>query len=261
MVLVQEARYHQTVPVTLKSIKQNEKVTVTVLKEIQDAMLRGELKRGDRLPSEPELASMLGVSRPAIREALKVLEALSVVDVKRGNGTFIHEQPELPQVNPLLFLLLLQDGTARDLVELRFLMEFGSARILQQRLSPEIVTRLRQHIESLERAYASNTLEVEHDLGFHRIILESTGNPFLIQIGTVVLEMVKQYVDIGVHNFPEMAIKHHKEILEALESGDLAALETANLHSYEGFWRALRGGDKPPPVAAENETRVEIPAA
>lgn len=97
-------------------------VVKSVISQIQGAMERGQLKRGDRLPPEPELADQLNVSRGSLREALKVLEVMGLLNVQRGSGTFIAEQPRLPDVDPLLFLLLLQDGTRSHLVDLRFMV-------------------------------------------------------------------------------------------------------------------------------------------
>ncbi len=213
-------------------------ISNSVLQQIQRAMERGELRRGDQLPPEPELAEQLQVSRGSLREALKVLQVLGILEVRRGSGTFIAEHPRLPTVDPLLFLLLLQDGTTSHLIELRFMVEVGFTRLAQPRISDRDLARLEDSIRAMRGAIDDGTIGAEHDLAFHRIILEATENPFVIQVGTTVLELFRESIGRGVRTFPTYAAQHHEAILEALRSRDPARVEPAIRSSYE-VWKAL----------------------
>ncbi len=209
-----------------------------VIAQIEAAMRRGDLRRGDRLPTEIELAEQFQVSRTSIREALKVLEILGLLDVKRGAGTFIATAPRMPTLDPLLFLLLLEDGSRDDLVEVRFMVEVGFTQLAQARMELETIERLEENVRELEVAVAADQVTAEHDLSFHQIILEATRNPFVIQIGRTVLELFRESIGQGVRTFPQRAIDHHKAIVRALRDGTKTEVEQVIRDSYE-FWKEL----------------------
>jgi GntR family transcriptional regulator, transcriptional repressor for pyruvate dehydrogenase complex len=209
-----------------------------VMAEIQAAMQRGELRRGDRLPTEMELADQFQVSRTSIREALKVLEVIGLLEVRRGSGTYVATTPRMPTVDPLLFLLLLEDGTRGDLVDLRFIVEVGFTQLAQRRMEPAVLDMLEQNVSELEAAVAAGSVTADHDLSFHRIILEATKNPFVIQIGRTVLELFRDSIGRGVQTFPERAVDHHRAIVAALRHGTNRDVEAAIRDSYE-LWKDL----------------------
>lgn len=209
-----------------------------VIAEMQAAMRRGDLRRGDRLPPEVELAEQFKVSRTSIREALKVLEILGLLEVKRGAGTFVATSPRMPTVDPLLFLLLLEDGSRDDLVDVRLMVEVGFTQLAQSRMGPETIERLERNVRDLEAAVEAGEVTAEHDLSFHQIILEATKNPFVIQIGRTVLELFRESIGKGVRTFPDRAIEHHKTILRVLRDGTRADVEDAIRDSY-ALWKQL----------------------
>jgi GntR family transcriptional regulator, transcriptional repressor for pyruvate dehydrogenase complex len=211
-------------------------VASTVIAQIQGAMRRGELRRGDRLPTEVALAEQLHVSRTSVREALKVLETLGILEVGRRSGTFVAANPRLPSIDPLLFLLLLQDGTRADLVELRSIIETGFTKAAQRRITDEQLAALERNVDELEAAVAEGRVEASHDLSFHERILEATGNPFIIQIGRTILDLFRESIGRGVQTFPERAVEHHRSIIAALVSRDPSKVDEAIERSYE-FWK------------------------
>ncbi len=211
-------------------------IAKNVISQIKRAMEEGRLRRGDQLPPEPLLAEQMQVSRASLREALKVLEVMGVLEVRRGSGTYIADRPRLPTVDPLLFLLLLQDGDASDLVEVRYMIEVGFTRLAQARLTADDFDRLERSVNDLRRSVAAGTATAEEDLAFHRIILEATHNQFVIQIGNTILELFRESIGRGVKTFPTQAVEHHEAILAALKKGGAQEIEGAIEQSYE-FWR------------------------
>jgi GntR family transcriptional regulator, transcriptional repressor for pyruvate dehydrogenase complex len=211
-------------------------IAKNVIAQIKRAMEEGRLRRGDQLPPEPLFAEQLQVSRASLREALKVLEVMGVLEVRRGSGTYIADRPRLPTVDPLLFLLLLQDGDVADLVEVRFMIEVGFTRLAQARLTPGDLDRLERSVQALRRSVAAGTATAEEDLAFHRIILDATGNQFVIQIGNTILELFRESIGRGVQTFPTQAVEHHEAILAALREGGSEEIEAAIEQSYE-HWR------------------------
>lgn len=213
-------------------------IAKNVIDQIRGAMERGDLRRGDKLPPEPELARQLKVSRGSLRETLKVLEVLGILEVRRGSGTFVAEQPNTPAIDPLLFLLLLQDGDRGQLVELRFMIEVGFTRLAQEHLTEEHFERLERSIEAMEAAVAAGDAKADHDIDFHSIILEATGNPFVIQVGTTLMELVRDSIGRGLRVWPDKAVAHHRLILTALREGGAAEIEEAVRKSFDQ-WKDL----------------------
>jgi len=120
-----------------EAIPRSQKVAHAIVQRIVAAMKAGTLKRGDRLPSEQELCFELGASRIAVREALKVLEALGAVEIRQGSGTYIPKEPRPPVIDPLQFLLSLGDAQPGHVKELRFMVELGFSRIAQRKMTAE----------------------------------------------------------------------------------------------------------------------------
>lgn len=216
--------------------KKSKKVVNKILIQIIRSMIRGQLKRGERLPSEEKLAADLKVSRSSVREALKVLEALGLVEIYHGKGTYVPTKYRQPVINPLQFLLFLGDGTPEELVAFRFALELGFYRIAQLTVTEQDILQLEQAIQKLEEAYQRGHISVEHDLAFHYLILETTRNPFIVQQGKWMLSLFRDSIDTGVRRYTKEAIRHHKQILQALKSGDLSELDNALRDSYV-FWK------------------------
>ncbi len=209
-----------------------------IMEQIKDAMASGALRRGDRLPPEPQLAEELHVSRASLREVLKVLESLGILETRRGAGTFIAKHPKQQVADSLLFLLLLEDGTEDQLVELRYVLETSFTKLAQQRVRPRHLAALEANIAELERAIERGEVDVDIDIAFHRTVLEATGNPFVIQVGTSIYELFRESMGRGVRTNSAAAVAHHRMIIDALRSKDPAHVDEAIRVSYE-FWRRL----------------------
>ena len=209
-----------------------------IMEQIKDAMASGALRRGDRLPPEPQLAEELNVSRASLREVLKVLASLGILETRRGAGTFIAKKPKQQVADSLLFLLLLEDGTEDQLVELRYVLETSFTKLAQQRIEPRHLAALEASISELERAIERGEVDVDIDIAFHRAVLEATGNPFVIQVGTSIFELFRESMGRGIRTSSAAALEHHRMIVDALRSKDPALVDEAIRVSYE-FWRRL----------------------
>ena len=101
-----------------------------VLNVFKEALITGRLVPGDRLPSEIELSRSLSISRGSIREAMKILAAFGIVEIRRGDGTYITKSDHKVIFDPLLFSLILSNANVKELVELRELMGFAIVRLI-----------------------------------------------------------------------------------------------------------------------------------
>lgn len=226
--------------IELKAIPRLQKVAYAIVQRIREAMDRGDLRRGDRLPSEQELADLLGVSRIAVREALKILEALGAVEVRQGRGNYIPETPKPPIIDPMQFLLALGDARPEHVKELRLMVELGFSRIAQRNMTEDELRALEENLCKLKEASEKGEVSVDLDLEFHYLILKSTRNPLIEQLGKSILGLFHESIEAGIREHPEAPIQHHTMIFEAMKARDPARLEEALLESYR-YWQEHLG--------------------
>ena len=118
-----------------------ESVSSAVMDQIVNYLLTGELKPGDKLPTEKEFAQQLGVGRNSVREAIKMLSSIGVVEIKRGAGMFIAKTMSSSILNPLILSLVFEQGASVELLELRLLLDTGVAEMAIQKASDQDIDR------------------------------------------------------------------------------------------------------------------------
>jgi GntR family transcriptional regulator, transcriptional repressor for pyruvate dehydrogenase complex len=220
-----------------KPIKNNS-VLAMVLDRIKEALINKELKPGDLLPSETELVNNLGVGKTSVREAIKMLQALGVVEVRQGFGTIIKKSAGEELVNPLVFQLLTQQGTNKDILDLRVMFEPAYTVMAMRIASDEDIKNIEATIINLENRTKAGIQTVEDDLNFHREILKSTHNPYVVRIGETVLQLFEASMRESVEKIPQTALRDHKAIFKAFCEKDELELQKAVIKSFEG-WRGI----------------------
>lgn len=191
---------HRRPPIvrTLRAPVGKDSVVSLVIDRIKDALLRKELKPGDCLPSETERTRNLGVSKSGVREAVKMLQAMGLVEVRRGQGTLIRQQPGPDGISPLLFQLIVENGYSADLVELRLMFEPAFSIMAMERASAEDRDRIRAAMERLESAVRSGSQAAEDDIAFHLAILQTTKNPLAVRIGETIFQLFTPSISISM---------------------------------------------------------------
>jgi DNA-binding FadR family transcriptional regulator len=163
-----------------------------VIRQLLDQMIAGALKAGDKLPSESEMADMFGVGRNSVREAIKVLQTLGIVERWQGDGSYVAESYKMP-FDWLLFPLLSRVRTSSDLVELRRVLEIGVTELVIEKASPEDFDELEKKIEAMEQVGQQDPLDgdaaVETDVEFHIALARVTRNPALEQLSELVMRL------------------------------------------------------------------------
>jgi len=214
----------------------NQAISQTVIKQIETALIEGDLKPGDRLPSEVDMAQQLGVARASVREAFKALESLGVLEVRRGQGTFISSGLSSRVIDPLLFSLILDRGSADDMVELRQMFEIAYTELAIEHATEEDIEKMDDAIRLLEEASKNGVPSAEMDLAFHRAVLESTKNPLVIKIGETILNLLSASIDRSIRLNPHKGISDHKIIRQAIAERDPAKARKAIQDSFS-HWR------------------------
>ncbi|MFJ5762334.1 FadR/GntR family transcriptional regulator [Neobacillus sp. NPDC093182] len=186
-----------------------------VVESIIQLLSSGQMKPGDKLPTEMELMEILNVSRPVLREALSSLESLGVITRKTREGTFFNNKISS---HPFSIMLSLAHDNLQAMVEARMALELGLITIAAEKISDEDLKRLKQTIEIIENSKDENYGEA--DIEFHRIIALSANNQIVEgMVDSLIVTLVKINSEIKVRE-PERTIEHHRAIYKALERRD-----------------------------------------
>jgi GntR family transcriptional repressor for pyruvate dehydrogenase complex len=200
---------------------------------ILEQIREGNLLPGQQLPPERELATTLGVSRPSLREALRALSILGILDKRHGEGVFVTELSPEALYGPLHFLVSLESHHLDSLIEARIFVEPGLAALAAERMDADAGERLKSCLARNEASLADVDSYIESDLEFHRMIAGAAANPFLDQIARSLLILVKAgaEVTLGIPNVRLQSFEDHKKIVDALIDGDPdRASEAMRLH-------------------------------
>ncbi|WP_234272325.1 FadR/GntR family transcriptional regulator [Billgrantia zhangzhouensis] len=202
-------------------------VAMQLLERIKSALIRGELKPGDYLPSESELTHSLGIGKSSVREAIKMLQAIGIVEVRRGQGTMIRREPGDPIVDPMAFGMILARGMTRDVLEFRRMFEPAYTLQAMHNATEEDHAHIRRAIEDMEAAIAKGEQTSRHDVAFHRAILHATHNPMTIRVGETLLQLIEAALETSMQTLPEVALKDHKAIYQAFRQKDSEGVQVA----------------------------------
>src|SRR5712672_2879575 len=198
-----------------------------IVQQIEESVLNGSLKPGDQLPAERELAQRLGVSRTAVREAVKALREKGLVEAYSGRGTFVTDgtTQAARQSFDLMVKIGQQEG-APHLAELRLILEPGMAAV---RVKEDDLTAMREAVAVMDRAQDDPEAYIEADLDFHLALAETVANPLILSlIDSIVGLLREQRIKIfNVEGGPQRGQVHHKRILEAMERRDAEMARTA----------------------------------
>lgn len=224
-------------------------LTDEAIRRIKERILSGDLRPGDRLPPEKELAEALGLSRSSLREAVKALELVSVLDVRRGDGTYVTSLTPDLLLGALTFVAdLHQDASVLELFAVRRVLEPEAAALAASRCTEQDVARLRVLLEPAGSTPGVPSVDdlVAHDLVFHRSINELSGNGYLTGLlDSLSSSTLRARVWRGLmqEGSVERTLTEHRAIVDALAAGDpelVRAHVTVHVHGVaQWLQRAL----------------------
>lgn len=172
-------------------IKPKERLYQEIVDQIQQQILSGELRPGDQIPAERELADRFGVSRTAVREAIKSLTEKGLIEVYVGRGTFVTNLSPERVVESMTLLLRNEQGNVQSLEEARELLEVQAARLAAYRRSEEHVARLRAMTAEMEEEQSVSSRLMEEDNEFHVEVARATGNPVLALMSQTIVGVLR----------------------------------------------------------------------
>jgi len=223
-------------------------VTDEAILRIKGMLLAGELGPGDRLPPEKELSDKLGLSRNSLREAVKALELIRVLDVRRGDGTYVTSLEPRLLLEAMSFVVdLHHDTSVLDLFEVRRILEPAAAAMATLRSDEADIATLNGLLDRVSRDTSVEDL-VAHDVEFHGFINELSGNTYLASLleslsGSTLRARI--WRGLTEENSVARTLDEHRSIVNAMAAGDLDLVRSCAVVHISGVerWLAQAGRD------------------
>jgi len=191
-----------------------------IVQQIEESILKGALKPGDQLPAERDLAQRFGVSRTAVREAVKALREKGLVEAYSGRGTFITDgTSQVIRQSLGMMAKMGQPEGSTHLAEVRAILEPEIAALAATRISEQHLALMREAVAVMDKKRDDPEAFIEADLDFHLSLAEAAANPLILSlIDSIVGLLREQRIRIfQVEGGPDRGQFHHKRILEAIE--------------------------------------------
>jgi GntR family transcriptional repressor for pyruvate dehydrogenase complex len=217
-------------------------LTDQAILKIKEMIISGELRPGDRLPPEQGLSERLGLSRSSLREAIKALTMFRVLDVRRGDGTYVTSLRPSLLTDAMAFVVdLHQDSSVLELMEVRRVLEAAAVRRAATRVTDDELEALWAAIPDSDDLDPEEL--VEADLTFHRLLAVASGNDYLVgMLDGLSASTVRARVWRGLTEADAVArtIREHEAIVRALEQHDPALAEASIVVHIGGVEQWLR---------------------
>lgn len=203
------------------------KLSEEIVDQIKELISKGELNPGQKIPSERELASFLGVSRPSVREAIMVLEAMGFLESRQGGGTYVRSLADVTMADPLANMVERRDPRMlHALTEVRLGLETWSAYLAAKRANESEINRLRELYAIMVEQAAKGGWDAEIDAEFHLKITAASHNTLQVHVLNTIQSLFQTTIMAALSEFYskegyiELLLNHHREILEAIADHD-----------------------------------------
>lgn len=197
-----------------------ETVVDYVIRQMQEALINGKLKAGDRLPSEFELMEEFNVSRNSIREAMKVLSAVGVISIKRGDGTYVSEDIKPNAVDAMIYSVILGGASSEELGQLREVLEIDMLEFVIAAASDDEIDNIVKADIAMRKALEQGDMSTagKLDLQFHLLLVEATHNAFFARMLRALYSLFYKSIETNLKITCEdsIHIDPHKEIIKSI---------------------------------------------
>ena len=219
-------------------------VSQSAIATIKEMIVRGELRAGQRLPAERELAAQLGLSRPSLREAIRALIALNILESKHGEGTYVSSlDPELLS-EPIDFVLQVNDQALISLFEARRVLEAGVAALAAERATDLELSELDDFVKAGRAKVGDADAFIEHDVEFHERLRRLARSPVLASLLSSVsaLSIASRRRTAQDATTRARALADHNAMTRALRARDAAGAERLMVAHLEHVLTAIKRG-------------------
>jgi GntR family transcriptional regulator, transcriptional repressor for pyruvate dehydrogenase complex len=205
---------------TVYKIVRTSRLYEQIVQQIEESILKGALKAGDQLPAERDLAQRFGVSRTAVREAVKALREKGLVEAYTGRGTFITDgTSQVVRQSIELVAKIGQPNGSTHLAEVRAILEPEIAALAATRIQEQHLVLMREAVALMDLEYDDPDAFIEADLDFHLALAEAADNPMILSLLDSIVGLLREQRTriFQVEGGPNRGQSHHKRILEAVE--------------------------------------------
>lgn len=227
-------------------MKRNREVANPTTTAIKELILARGLRPGDPMPTEAELMETLGVSRSNVREAVRTLVALDILEVRHGTGTFVGQLSLRPLVEGMVFRGVLSPGpdhtALREVIEVRTGLDLSLAPRIVERLAGQESADLRSCVDEMTTLAARNEPFGEPDRRFHLLLAQRLGNGLYGQLVAAFFDIhgaVAPTLGVVAQQDLDQTAAAHTRLLDAAIAGDLDRYRAAVLDHYEPLLRVL----------------------
>ncbi|MBR0598626.1 FadR/GntR family transcriptional regulator [Sinanaerobacter chloroacetimidivorans] len=213
-----------------------------IVDQICKAIAEGKYKPGDRIPTEQDLAKSLNVGRNSVREAIKILVAFGILEIRRAEGTFVCKTISQNMINPLIYGIILSSGNLNEeMIEFQIAIDKAMSRMCIQRYTEQDLEKLTQAYENLMETLDKKDYDLDEiyakDKNFHEIIAESTHNEFMKMMHKSIWELldkiIKQEIRTSLYHHEGRMREMHTQIYKAIVSKDEEAVTNAIKKNYD----------------------------
>jgi GntR family transcriptional repressor for pyruvate dehydrogenase complex len=233
-------------PIALKEIKKA-RVSEDIVAQLKALIASRDLRTGDQLPSERELSERFKVSRASVREGIRALESLGLLEARQGHGTYVASSVEA-LVQPLAHAIVREENALLELFEVRRLLEPQLAALAAERVMPAELEELDDILEKQDRQVAEGGTGAELDTAFHAALARAAKNAVLLRLNDTLVDCLRdsRRRSLETPERPRRSLAGHRAILRALQGHDPKAAHRAMLKHLEEIEQNIlhEGGDK-----------------
>lgn len=224
---------------SMKSVN-NGTVVDNVLRQIRNAISSGRFRGGDKLPSEFELMDELNVSRNSLREAMKILEAIGIIEIRRGDGTYICKEIKPNFMDSVAYSVLLESSSAEELIEFRQTLDRDVLYLAVHKSTEEDIKTLQSIIDAMRVKFHEGEISeaARLDVQFHHYLAHCARNRFLERMFLGVYDLFEGSIEknIRTEELFASADDHHQAMLECIVERDSSRVEAVIAQSLSS-WR------------------------
>lgn len=228
----------------ISTLKKSPPLHVSIQESLRNYILENGLQAGAPLPAEGELAQQLGVSRNSVRESIKALESVGVLEVRRGSGAFVKAFSFEALLSNLTFGLGGALRQIENVIAVRRALEFGMIDRALERIGPGDIGELRETLEAMRRHAERGEAFPEADRQFHYLLFRCLDNAVLtrlIEVFWLAFYRASNFTDLANPD-PMQTWRDHVAIVDAIEARDLAAVRERLDRHYEGIKQVIALG-------------------
>lgn len=225
----------------LKTLNHSQKLLPQrVADQITEMIADRQLQAGDKLPNEFDMASQLNVGRGTIREAVKILVSRNVVEIRRGSGTFVCDNPGVLE-DPFGFAFVEdKQKLALDLCEFRMVVEPEMAAMAAERATDEEIAKMEEAAREVEELCLHNKDHIEKDIIFHELIAQGTKNQVMPNIIPVIQSAIGLFITVTDSSLKKETVETHRMVMNAIKAHDPKAAKEAMMKHLESNRDGIR---------------------